>query len=331
MTEYESFPTEQNPTNAETEQPPEIPAETEAEKSIEKIPSRHEISEKEYKKVADWRDLQYEKDVEADPNQEPMKANLEIHNGIVLDYANRLIELNPALTPEEKTAATIATILHDGGKLKKDSLLSHHELGAERAGIMMDEISGSKFENVEINEKIKKKVQEAIERHMNHPFLVKMNKDRRFPEPQDNVDKIVFDADMLANIGFKNVGFRLINEGFLAEDAQKSQEKNVSILRESFENVMNGARKLGDVVLSEQAKKISETLVGNTEKIFAYLNENKILEKIQEDFSKNGTFNAGSIKENGGVSVLKAFLNEEIRKAGEALNLDKKEVKNFSM
>jgi len=273
------------------------------------------------------REKQYDENVKENPKAESMRDNLKVHNGIVLDYALDLIE-KQGLSPEEKTEAIIATMMHDGGKLSSD-ILDHHTKGVEYAGKMLDEMMGQKFNGVEITEEIKQKIKEAIERHMNHPYLVEKNKGERFPEPQGKVDKVVFDADMLANIGFKNVAFRLINEGNFNEDQKKAQENGTTTMEEMFKNVMQGVEQLDKVVLSPEAKEIAGERIGNAREIFEHLKTR--LREIQDMFSAEGRFDLSSIKAKGGTELVKKLLNEEIEKAAIELGIDSKIVGKLKM
>ena len=305
-------------------------AESRAEVRPEKVLSRQETVEKEYGEVIQGRERQYENDCQGRPERMMMRPNLATHNNIVLGYANGLVEAQPDLSEEEKVAATLATILHDSGKLNSD-LMGHHLKGVEYAETMLEGMKGQVFEGVEITDEIIEKVKEAIERHMNHPFLVRMNKGQRFPEPQDKVDQVVFDADMLANIGFKNVGFRLISPDFLKQDATAAAQKNILILEETFENVLAGVRALDQAVLSPAAKEKVRELIEATEKIFSRLKQDNVLPAIQEEFSNNGEYNSSTIQAKGGMLKMKERLNETIRQIGLQLGINQKIIGNFQI
>ncbi len=297
--------------------------ESENDKKIEQIKEK-------YLPIIGLREKIYDQDIEEKPELRNTRASLDVHNNIVLGYAAKLIkEYN--LPSEQEVAAMLATILHDCGKLNSE-ILEHHEKGAEYAGQMLDEMirEGRQIEGVPITEEIKSKVLEAIERHMNHPYLV-AEKGGRFPEPQDDIDKIVFDVDMMANVGFKNVGFHLTAEKLLRIDIALASKNNTSVLRETFERVMQSVATLDKAVLSEPAKKEIVYLIDEAGKIFDYLKKNQILDKIQNDFSVAGEFNKETIEKKGGVAEIKKILNEEIIKAGRELHLEPETVKNFQM
>ena len=302
---------------------PKIQEKKEAPTSLEKI-------KRDYKYVLDSREVRYDKDVKNDPRVENMRTNLEIHNKIVLGYASELIN-EMGLSDEERVAAIIATIEHDAGKLSS-GLLDHHERGAEYAEAALDDLMGKEFEGIEITPEIKQKVTEAIERHMNHPFLVMLNKGERFLEPQDNVDKVVFDADMMANAGFKNVAFRIVSEDFMKEDAEKAEKNGTIALQESFNNVMQGVRALPDVVISDVAKKTTNQIVGFVDQIMESFIKDGAFEEIQNLFSdEQGNFNIETINQGGGITMIKKIINEKILIVGEELGIDTKYLHNFQI
>ncbi|MDD3284008.1 MAG: HD domain-containing protein [Patescibacteria group bacterium] len=278
-----------------------------------------------YSQVIEMREYLYAQDIEEETDQELKEkkegnlAVLENHNKTVLDYALLIMEQIPNLSKKEKVSATTATILHDSGKLISD-LKTHHTAGIQRAEEILKKIEGTTIDGIKINDQFIETVKSAIERHMNHPFLVKyINSGKRYPDPITIEDKIVFDADMLANIGFKNVGFRLNTEKFMNEDTKKSLEENTSILEQSFINVLegeDGAKRLIDVLLLEESKDTAIDLIKTIDKIFEDLKNEKVFYEIQNIFSENGIFNIETIKNKGGLNLLKDVINEKIKKSG---------------
>ncbi len=287
---------------------------------------------KNYREAIKSREDQYDADVAAKPEIKNQRPLLETHNEIVLGYGAELVRAH-ALSEEDKAAVYLAIIFHDSGKLASP-LLEHHLKGMEYAEKMLDKITPIKQgeEIIAPTPELKEKILNAIMRHMNHPFLVKAKKGERFSEPENEIDKIVFDADMMANVGFKNVCFRLINESYFNEDADAAQGKGITTLEETFNNVMSGVRELGEVVLTGPAKERTSELVEAAEKILEFLKEKNIFREIQDKYSINGEYNFASVKEApGGVQALKQDLNSAMLKAAKELGIEEKIVKNFIM
>lgn len=304
----------------------------------DEFPDRErEIGETSYEEIINWREKRYDEDVAGDPRMEAMRGALDTHNRIVLRYADELIAAAPEMTAEEKTAARLAVIMHDGGKLNS-ALLSHHHRGAEYADEMLANVVGKKINGAEIAPRTIIMARRAIERHMNHPFLVKLQDNKPFPRPLHAADKIVFDADMLANIGFKNVAFELLDEKRLQESAETAGRKGVPPLEITFNNVISGSdgknggyKNLVNVVLTKTARKKAAELIETADKIFGELKKNGVLKKINREFSGNGRFDAAAIELAGGMAAIKKRLNEAIRKAGQDLGMDEKTVNNLLM
>jgi|GEM_PF-1737353 len=286
-----------------------------------------------------------------------MRVNLETHNRLVLHYALELIK-KMKLSQKDKAIAKIAVILHDAGKLAAP-LLEHHTKGMEYAGIILKKYYNKSIAGIKINQTFCQKVLEAINRHMNHPYLVMMNK-ARFPEPQDNVDKIVFDADMLANTGFKNVAFRFGDPANLSIDIRAAEEKSKNnqktcVLQECFENVLAGVRNIEKTILLEESGETLAQALRDIEKIYKFLiserDENlkkgllwptknpednfqpiegdNILEQVQNLFSENNKFSTLTILDKGnektsGQVLIKKILNGQIMKAAKACGVDEK-------
>lgn len=291
-----------------------------------------------YQPAVKLREDQYDQDVAANQKMENQRSNLETHNKIVLGYADELVKAHD-LSEQDKVAVYLGVIFHDSGKLANDLAehgLDHHLKGSKYAKLMLDELPPIKQgdETVAMTPELKEKVLNAIERHMNHPFLVKLNKlnkGKPFPEPENDIDKIVFDADMMANVGFKNVCFRLTNKKYLNEDIVEASKKGIPALEETFNNVITGVRALDQTVLSEPAKAQIKELIEATEKIFNYLKDNGKFQEIQDKYSENHEFNFQTIERQGGAQELKKELNSAVRNAARTLNIDKKMAENFIM
>ncbi len=301
------------------------------------IPSDNsENMEAEIEKYENIRDALYKKDIEneLDDKQKIEKESafnvLENHNKTVLTYAMEIVRQMPNLSKEERVAAIIATMLHDSGKLNS-KLLEHHIEGSKRAKEILGGMKGLTIDGVLIDDAFIKTVCLAIEGHMNHPFLVYLNGGNRFREPENNVGKIVFDADMAANIGFKNVGVRLGSEQYLKEDKEIAKAKGTTIIEESFSNVVLGAKSLKNVFLLKEGAAIGEGAMEQLVDIFQYMKSKGMFQEIQDSFSENGNFDITTIKSKGGFGVMKNFINEKIEKSGRHLGVDIKTIKFFKI
>ncbi|MFA6027423.1 MAG: hypothetical protein WC752_00655 [Patescibacteria group bacterium] len=289
-----------------------------------------ETVERNYGEVISARDEGYNNDVAADEKRGPMRESLNVHNGIVLDYAIALIKARH-LTAEQEVAAITATILHDGGKLNS-SLLEHHIAGKERAGAILDKLAktaNGTIDGINISA-IREKVLEAIDRHMNHPFLVMLNKGKEFPQPQDEVDEVVFDADMLANIGFKNVGLRLNSPKYLEEDAGKAKANGTSVIEESFKNVMEGVEGMQSTVLSKEAEKICRDTINKATAIFEDMQSKGVFEKYTPKEETDKVIEDPSLVISK-CSEIKTSLNQEILKTAGEKGIDESLAKKFIM
>ena len=273
--------------------------------------------------ATDWREEHYndvirrlaadEKTKEALNNK---KDALNTHNDIVFDYAHELSkELD--LSDEEKVAVLIGVILHDSGKLEVDDL-EHHLKGMELARKFFSGLSANqKFNGITITPEIKEMVINSIECHMNHPYLIWRNKGDRFPEAKTNVAKAVADADMLANIGFKNVALRVCIPSLFNEDVLAA--KDGKFLTQAFRNVVEGdkfgAIKLDQTVLTEPAINRAKELIGNLQEIYKDLIDNGALDELQEKYYKevDGKVYISS------AAKLKKELNEKIQDTGKNL------------
>ena len=291
--------------------------------------------EKNYADIFDFRRNRYRKDLEMGYSSEIALSNLEVHNGIALNYVLGLLR-REKLSPEDRVAAIIAIIMHDSGKLSS-KLLDHHKKSVEYADEMFREMEeyDPEFDGIKLNDSIRQKIFWAIERHMNHPYLVKMadeNNEEKLPLPENNVDRVVNDADMLANIGFKNVAFRLTDKKYIEEDFLEAVKNNRTIIEEVFINVMEGVVKLDGAVLLSSAQELAKKRITEVKKIFNYLKKNRVFENILEEVE----ISAEKLKEDRNIvfekaGLIKEILNRKIKKAGEYLHMDSRVVGNFLM
>ncbi|MDO9231681.1 MAG: hypothetical protein Q7U36_04375 [bacterium] len=323
------------------------------EKQKRKEKREAEIYEK-YKSVFDFREEKYAQDVENKNSDNKISESilkaLQKHNKIVLSDGIDLIRGNN-LSLEDGVAAIIATAMHDSGKLSSD-VLSHHEKGIEYVDEMFLEMEENdfEFEGVKLNDEIRQKIIWAIERHMNYPWLIRKNGGKKFPEPENIVDKVVYDADMLANIGFKNVAFRLSVEDNIQEDLMEARTGS-SVIEESFKNVMEDVVILDGVVLTPLAKRMATKRIDDVKKIFDYLKENDIFENVQKEIivslkglnsdpeteyekDENSLFVKllfSGDKRSETVEIIKGRLDDEIKKAGMKLGINWETIDKLTM
>lgn len=250
---------------------------------------------------------------------------LEKHEDNVLYYANIVCDLE-RLGQAEKDLVLIAAKLHDGAKLTAP-LLEHHIISAELAVEILSKYRGEKIRSITIGDKTVEYVRQAIIRHQNHPFLVKKNNNKRFPEPVNNIDKVVFNADMLANIGFKNVAFRLNDENFLQQDIDQANKTGKPVIIEVFNNVMEGVLDIPKVILEDESKDYAKQLVNKIKELFKQATAELI--KCQEQFSIDNVFDSDSIVNKGGVGKLINRINEVLADNIKEVNISDKEFARF--
>lgn len=279
----------------------------------------------EYGDIIKTREEKYYDDCKKNSSMSEIWPLLKTHNKIVEEYAADLsdsLHEKGEMTKEEVVVAKIATILHDSGKLNS-GLLNHHKksgqyadeilLDSDYLGKVENDMIGKTIEGVEITHATLLKVREAIKRHMNHPFLIEI-KGGKFPKPKRIAEQVVFDADMLSNIGFKNVGFRIKVDSFKNEDAEVANEKNITKIQAAFDNVINGAKKLKDVVLTDDGKEKAELLIEIAEKIYNDINYSELQNELDQN-SDNST----------------EIINNTIEKIGIKNKIDQNTIKKFKM
>ncbi len=310
---------------------PFIPAkesEFDAEKALE------EIKEK-YKVVIEKREKTYMDDINAVEGEErgpreAMHGGMEMHNNIVTRAGLEIMDKMKGLNKEDRVAAIIGILLHDVGKVASGfDIKDHHNTGEVRAKKIMKDLIDQKFEGVIITKEIAEKVVDSGVRHMNHPYLVnQINGGKRFPEVETVVDKIVFEADMIANLGFKNFGFRL-NETNIAEDleALANREDITSYSDAVFNNIFfdkDGAVDTVEVIKTKEGKEIGQRVLDNVLNLHKKLKE--WASRIEAELARDAGLSEFDVRkvlkvEKVGATGIKAKYNEYIKKAGEELEI----------
>ncbi|MFH1523143.1 MAG: HD domain-containing protein [Patescibacteria group bacterium] len=296
-----------------------------------KFETEKEVSIEEIKSI---REEKYGEDVKNSPDKKmssDIHNSLKTHNNIASTYGKELtteVKKNQIINHEDEVAIEIATELHDSGKIKSNSdrghVNDHHLEGVERAREILNEMLGQEISGVEITNDFIKKVTDSIYRHMNHPYLV-MLKGEKYPEPQNIVDKIVFDADMLANVGYKNVIFRLKIPDNLEKDSHAAQKNNITSLQASFENVVETGKILAGnkkekVVYTKEAQTRIEELIELVDKIMEALINKNIFEEAENKYYKDNKFD---------IPELIIYLNQEIKAAAQELSIPKNIFERF--
>ena len=307
----------------------------------------------------------YKKEVDKSPEREGTRQLLEVHNDIVLDYAVDISNML-GLDDREKAIAMLATILHDSAKLDGENplntLINHHTMGAEIATELAQGFVGESVNGYEVTADMVPEIAFAVRRHQNHPFLIKtFNKGERFEEPQTKADITVYLADMMANIGFKNIAFRFVNDKFVLEDLYKSREKMDDHLNQALDNVFTGDLGVENLINSvfkdeegNELENLKDTLpvqeymkkmIESAKKIYDRLKDE--LPKLESEIALKNPRSGGEIYESGiwnyyaelqgktgkgaGQKLLVEKINELIVKIGNDLGIDEKTVNSFKM
>jgi hypothetical protein len=162
-----------------------------------------------------------------------------------------------------------------------------------------------------------------------------LKKGDRFPEPINNTDKAVFDADMLANIGFKNIAFRLADKNFFDQDCKKAKQNGTSVLEEMMKNVLNNANGVGSiegVVLTDEAKVIATEVIASVNSIYEKMKADSVFTKIQEELLDDSEFNYQNLNANlndKGMPLLKKLITEKIHATAQTLNISDSAIANI--
>jgi hypothetical protein len=278
----------------------------------EVLNGRERMNEKELQSFIDWRENRYAEDLKRNPEKSSMRASLEKHNGVVFSYAKELAD-KMELQGEDEIAALIGTIMHDSGKLSVE-IPSHHIEGKKYTMEMLEGMRGQNINGTVISKDFSEKVANAVFRHMNHPYLIRANGGARFPEPESRVDMVVNDADMLANIGFKNVAFGLMDQQRIDLYREMAEKENVPLIQIIFEIVVKDVDSLSGSIYSPEGKKKSLDLMEITRKIFENMKSRNVF--FSFDSSEIDEFDSENIEK------IKMRLNEEIKISAKEFNIN---------
>jgi len=198
------------------------------------------------------------------PNPELIEKFNE-HNEAVLDYARQLAS-QEEISPQESSALKAAVILHDVSKF--DAPLVKH--GWESA-----KIAEEKLKEMGKDKEFIKAVKSAIERHMG-PIPGFMDEEAKkweektgekieFPRPETEVDKILYDADMLCLIDKKGIEkilrLRKDVEQFIKEDKERAEKEGITQEEAALQSALKSARQAAESLYTESARKKAEQLL----------------------------------------------------------------------
>lgn len=193
-------------------------------------------------------------------------GHLEAHIGVILDYAFELA-LNEGLDKKETELLLLATELHDVDK--KDAPLVKH--GFEGAGTSKQFMKDNGYSDGD-----GEIVSGAVERHMGPvPGFMqdqadKWNKEHpddqvKFPKPENKIDQLLYDADMLSLINEQGIGkiltIRKKSAIFANEDLEIATQRGIKQEQVAFESALKSAKEALASFYTEGAKKIGQELL----------------------------------------------------------------------
>jgi hypothetical protein len=193
---------------------------------------------------------------------------LDAHNERVLEHVDA-IATGEGIDERDHEILRVIAILHDAAKADTHLML-HNEAGAR--------IAGEKLLELGKDESFIHEVQRGIECHMG-PFPFIEEEARKyaertgvhlhFPKPLTSVDKLFYDADMLALIDVegieKVVMLRSTTAEFLAEDEAVAARDGSTARAAAYASAMESVRRAADTLHSATAKQIAEQLVAKAQ------------------------------------------------------------------
>lgn len=217
--------------------------------------------------------IAYVRDRYARSEQPPdvVKA-LNEHNDRVLNHVEE-ISTGESLNEDDHELLKTIAVLHDVAKADSHLML-HAEIGAE--------VAAEKLREMGKDESFIAAVESGIVCHMGpFPFIeeeAKKYAERtgdhlHFPRPQTTIEKLFYDADMLALIDIegieKVVVLRSTTPEFSAEDEAAAAAEGGTPRAAAYRSAMQSVNRAADTLFSESARKIARRLVAEAERHIA--------------------------------------------------------------
>lgn len=189
---------------------------------------------------------------------------LDEHNDRVLEHVDEIARGEGTDERSHEVLRVIA-ILHDVAKADTHLML-HNEAGAR--------IAGDKLLELGKDEAFIHEIQRGIQCHMGpFPFIEeeaqkyaeRTGVHLHFPKPVSDVDKLFYDADMLALIDIdgieKVVTLRSTTPEFIEEDEATAARDGTTPRAAAYASAMQSVTRAADTLHSATAKRIAERLV----------------------------------------------------------------------
>jgi hypothetical protein len=197
---------------------------------------------------------------------------LNEHNDRVLEHVEEIAAGEGVTGTDYELFKTIA-ILHDVAKADTPLML-HAHAGSEDAANLLHEIGA--------DQKFIDAVVHGIECHMG-PFPFIDEESRKYtertgehlhlPRPESNVEKLFYDADMLALIDIegieKIVVLRATTAEFMDEDERTAAADGSTPRAAAYKSAMQSVTRAADTLFSKTARKIAARLVAEAERHIA--------------------------------------------------------------
>ncbi len=189
---------------------------------------------------------------------------LNEHNDRVLGHADDIAR-GEGLNKEDTDLLRTIAILHDIAKADTHLML-HADVGAEDAAATLAEMKK--------DQRFIDAVTQGIRCHMGpFPFIEeeavkyaeKTGVEVHHPRPQTQIDKLFYDADMLALIDIegieKVVVLRQATPDFIAEDKDEAEREAISPRAAAYRSAMLSVQRAGETLFSETARKLARELI----------------------------------------------------------------------